>query len=299
MFGGVALMVLKPSDPNSTENDRALVIFGSFLVLASSCLSGLRWVYTQLVLTNNPIHTKDVVAVAESEDTFFTENEDNIDDEPVVKLANSKMLKKCRESKPHPIHTIYQLAPIMGATLLLTSLLVEKPFPGIFNSSLFRLNIEQGSDGTHPTILSIIKGLFLLILPGFAVFLMTICEFSILEQTPVLTVSIAGIVKEVLTVIFGMIILSERLSGFYNWVGMLIIMADVCYYNYFRYKQDLLQRYQSVSTQDRSNEAKGFQDFEQLVSKKSAPYSIIVDSTNQEYELDIIAQNASRSSQQV
>ena len=150
-----------------------------------------------------------------------------------------------------------------------------------------------------PTILSIIKGLFLLILPGFAVFLMTICEFSILEQTPVLTVSIAGIVKEVLTVIFGMIILSERLSGFYNWVGMLIIMADVCYYNYFRYKQDLLQRYQSVSTQDRSNEAKGFQDFEQLVSKKSAPYSIIVDSTNQEYELDIIAQNASRSSQQV
>lgn len=114
-----------------------------------------------------------------------------------------------------------------------------------------------------------------------------------------LTVSIAGIVKEVLTVIFGMIVLSERLSGFYNWLGMLIIMADVCYYNYFRYKQDSSQKYQSVSTQDASKELMGFQTYGQLGSKKSASYSIIVDSTNQEYELDIIAQNASRSSQQV
>lgn len=114
-----------------------------------------------------------------------------------------------------------------------------------------------------------------------------------------LTVSIVGIVKELLTVIFGIIILSERLSGFYNWLGMLIIMADVCYYNYFRYKQDLLQKYHSVSTQDNRNELKGFQDFEQLGSKKIAPYSISVDLTNQEYELDMIAQNVSRSSQQV
>ena len=167
-----------------------------------------------------------------------------------------------------------------GITLLLTSLLVENPFPGIFSSSLFRLNEGKAGVGTETTVLSIAKGIFLLILPGFAVFLLTICEFSILEQTPVLTVSIAGIVKELLTVIFGIIILSERLSGFYNWLGMLIIMADVCYYNYFRYKQDLIQRYQSISTQDNGNELKKFQDFEQLGGKKSAPYSITVSYTH-------------------
>lgn len=289
MFGGVALMVFKPSDSTSTENDQALVIFGSFLVLASSCLSGLRWVYTQLMLRSNPIQTNVSTTVEESDDTLFTENEDNIDYEPVVNLANNKMLENLGESKPHPIHTIHQLAPIMGVTLLLTSLLVENPFPGIFGSSLFRLNEGKAGVGSETTVLSIAKGIFLLILPGFAVFLLTICEFSILKQTPVLTVSIAGIVKELLTVIFGIIILSERLSGFYNWLGMLIIMADVCYYNYFRYKQDLLQRYQSISTQDNGNELKKFQDFEQLGGKKSAPYSINVDLTNQEYELDMIA----------
>ncbi|CAI7268444.1 ASB_collapsed_G0040860.mRNA.1.CDS.1 [Saccharomyces cerevisiae] len=299
MFVGVALMVFKPSDSTSTKNDQALVIFGSFLVLASSCLSGLRWVYTQLMLRNNPIQTNTAAAVEESDGALFTENEDNVDNEPVVNLANNKMLENFGETKPHPIHTIHQLAPIMGITLLLTSLLVEKPFPGIFSSSIFRLDTSNGGVGTETTVLSIVRGIVLLILPGFAVFLLTICEFSILEQTPVLTVSIMGIVKELLTVIFGIIILSERLSGFYNWLGMLIIMADVCYYNYFRYKQDLLQKYHSVSTQDNRNELKGFQDFEQLGSKKIAPYSISVDLTNQEYELDMIAQNVSRSSQQV
>ncbi|CAI4047752.1 hypothetical protein SKDZ_13G0960 [Saccharomyces kudriavzevii ZP591] len=298
MFGGVSLMVFKPSDSNSTENDRALVIFGSVLVLASSCLSGLRWVYTQLVLRNNPIQTN-VAAVDESDGNTFAGTPDSADDETVVNPANNRMRENFRGSRPHPIHTIHQLAPIMGGTLLFTSLVLEKPFPGVFKSSLFRFNVGHGSNDTETNILSIAKGLLLLILPGFAVFLLTICEFSILEQTPVLTVSIAGIVKEVLTVIFGMIVLSERLSGFYNWLGMLIIMADVCYYNYFRYKQDSSQKYQSVSTQDASKELMGFQTYGQLGSKKSASYSIIVDSTNQEYELDIIAQNASRSSQQV
>ena len=298
MFGGVALMVFKPNDPKSTGNDQALVIFGSFLVLASSCLSGLRWVYTQLVLRNNPVQTT-VVAIEESNDTLFAVNEDNADDEPIVNPANNKMLETPRGGKPHPIHTIYQLAPIMAMTLLLTSLLVERPFPGIFHSSLFKFNVGNGSGNTETSILSIAKGFVLMILPGFAVFLLTICEFSILEQTPVLTVSIAGIVKEVLTIMFGMIILSERLSGVYNWLGMLIIMMDVCYYNYFRYKQDSIQKYRLASTEDSDKELEGLQNFEHLGSKKSAPYSINVDLTNQEYELDMIAQNANHSSQQV
>ncbi|EJS42457.1 ymd8p [Saccharomyces arboricola H-6] len=298
MFGGVALMVFNPNASSYTDNKQSLVIFGSLLVLASSCLSGLRWVYTQLLLRNNSMH-KTVMTVAESDGTPFTENEDNADDDIAINSANIKGVENLRGIKPHPIHTIHQLAPIMGVSLLLTSLVVEKPFPGIFESTLFKFAVDSGSSDTETNVFSIAKGVFLLILPGFAVFLLTICEFSILEQTPVLTVSIAGIVKEVLTVIFGMIILSERLSGFYNWLGMIIIMADVCYYNYFRYEQDSKQKYQSGSVQDGDGDLKGFPDFEQLGSRKSGPYSIIVDSTNQEYELDMIAQNANRSSQQV
>ena len=100
------------------------------------------------MLRNNPIQTNTAAAVEESDGALFTENEDNVDNEPVVNLANNKMLENFGESKPHPIHTIHQLAPIMGITLLLTSLLVEKPFPGIFSSSIFRLDTSNGGVGT-------------------------------------------------------------------------------------------------------------------------------------------------------
>lgn len=212
MFFGVLMMVYEPTN-QKVEKDRILLLFGSLLVLMSSCLSGLRWVFTQLILRKSPQGGQ--------------EAEQRRPTAPETELATTKL------KKPHPVQTIYQLAPIMGFTLLLTALIIEKPFPSFFKSNLFTEEV------THQhTFGSVTKGILLLIFPGFEVFIMTICEFGILQTAHVLTLSVAGIIKELLTILCGVIFLNERLSGFHNWAGMTIVLLDVGYYNYFRYTQD-------------------------------------------------------------
>lgn len=244
MFSGVVMMVFVPQKDVEKEQDESRLIFGSSLVLISSCLSGLRWVYTQLILKSIPQR-----AVSSSSTS---------DLEPMSE-ADAK--------KPHPVNTIYQLAPIMGFVLFFTALIVEKPFPGILESKLFRMNQETNEH----TFESIFRGLVLLLIPGIEVFFMTICEFGILQTAHVLTLSIAGIVKELLTILCGLLLLGERLSGLHNWLGMTIILLDVAYYNYFRLQQN--RELTSVAEKD---------------DEEFIPYSITADSMMQEYELDVI-----------
>ncbi|CAR28106.1 hypothetical protein ZYGR_0N05960 [Zygosaccharomyces rouxii] len=211
MFFGVLMMVYEPNN-EKVEEDRILILFGSLLVLMSSCLSGMRWVFTQLILRKSPQEPE----VEQREQTT----------EETVAVTTKR-------EKPHPVQTIYQLAPIMGFTLFFTALIIERPFPSFLKSNLFT------QDGNHQyTFGSITKGILLLTFPGFEVFLMTICEFGILQTAHVLTLSVAGIIKELLTILCSVIFLNERLSGFHNWAGMTIVLLDVAYYNYFRYTQD-------------------------------------------------------------
>ncbi|SCU94301.1 LADA_0G07756g1_1 [Lachancea dasiensis] len=212
MFVGVVLMIFRPESTESTQNDDAALL-GVLLVLGSSALSGLRWVYTQLILRHG--------------------------DNATPSKQNG------------PIETIYQLAPVMGITLFTTSLLLEDPFPGVFHSHLFQMN-------DHTSALSVFRGILLLGIPGFLVFLMTLCEFGILQRAHVLTLSVAGVVKELLTIAASMLILRETLTGVQNWLGMIIILLDVCYYNVYRYKEKKLD---VASLNDQESDV-FFQEFE-------------------------------------
>lgn len=201
MFGGISLMTYKPYHAvnDHTNSDQLL---GFFLVLMSSCLSGIRWVYTQMTFQLN---TQDLHSISTIR-------------------------------KPDLVQNIYQLTPFIGASLFLAALLFENPFPKISQSNLV---VWEG----HTFIVGIIRGLILLLFPGLCVFIMTICEFGILQTAPVLTLSIAGITKELLTVLIGMLFFKETL-GFYNWIGMCIVMLDVCFYNHYRYmkEKDLVKK---------------------------------------------------------
>lgn len=293
MFSGVVLMVYKPSggayseDSEVSETDRSLFLFGCLVVLGSSCLSGLRWVYTQLILKKVP--KNNLVATADVEN--------HIDEDDTVSINVSSEPKE-QEEKPHPIYTIYQLAPIMGVALLATSLIVERPFQQLFKSNLFKPSFD---DEQIVTFGSICKGIFLIILPGIDVFFLTLCEFGILQYTKVLTLSIAGVVKEVLTILFGVLVLSERISGIYNWIGMTIVLLDVSYYNYFRYTQKQQQSYIKISNDESLNQIP-LQDVENELTYNDAndgfvePYSASTDTMYQEYELDVIAKKEARAS---
>lgn len=208
MFVGVSIMVYKPHSM-VTNHSESKEILGFFMVLISSLLNGLRWVFTQLIL----------------------------------KQGNSTDVNNSSIQKKNPIYTIYHLAPIMGFTLLLTTFIVEKPFPEILKTSLFNWK-------NHSNLLIFFRSISLLAFPGFTVFLMTICEFAILQKAHVLTMSIAGIIKELLTIIVSLAILKETLDV-YNLIGMSLILLDVCYYNYYRYVESVntYQTYYSIDNE--------------------------------------------------
>lgn len=233
MFIGVVLMVYKPnSSDNDQDIDQGTLVFGAFIVLGSACLSGLRWVYTQLILRKS---SKKIDITAQNNELDLENRNLSEHGEIVSSSSDDHQYKDnnpIKPKKPHPIYTIYQLAPIMCLALILTSLIMEQPFPGFFECNLFK-------DGLKPdgliSMISIIHGIILILIPGICVFVLTLSEFGILQISKVLTLSIAGIIKEVLTIVVGICLLSERISGFYNILGMCIVLLDVCYYNYFRY----------------------------------------------------------------
>lgn len=210
MFIGVVLMGLKPvnghggGDTSSTSGSGSETL-GVILVVISSALGGFRWVYVQVILN----HKKN---------TFLAPPSDN----EMVDISK-------RTTKKNPVITLHQLALPMSIMLFTTSLLIERPFPGIFKSELMQWE-------NHSTPITLLRGAGLLILPSFLVFMLTICEFGILQIAPVLTLSITGIIKELFTVFLGMLVFKETL-GLYNWMGMAVVLVGVCYYNYYRFKQ--------------------------------------------------------------
>lgn len=207
MFLGVVLMGYKPVDTSSTPEARSAFkeSLGVIFVVISCALGGFRWVYTQVILN----HKKNAVVLP-------LETEELLEDPAPMPRKN-------------PLVTLYQLALPMAVMLFLTSLIVERPIPSMWHSQLMQW------DG-HSKSMALLRGTGLLVFPSCLVFVLTMCEFGILQVAPVLTLSITGIIKELATVFIGMAVFHETL-GFYNWIGMLVVLIDVCYYNYFRYTQ--------------------------------------------------------------
>src|SRR5436305_6304596 len=85
----------------------------------------------------------------------------------------------------NPFSTLFHLAPVMFVSLLLSHVLFESP------SSLV----------SHP--LFTWKTIPLLLSPGILAFCMTTTEFELIRRTSVVTLSAAGMFKEVLTVLAG------------------------------------------------------------------------------------------------
>ncbi|CDO95787.1 unnamed protein product [Kluyveromyces dobzhanskii CBS 2104] len=216
MFFGVVLMGFKPLSSDISESHGEIQeTFGIILVVISCALGGFRWVYVKVILN----HKKNTVVLPPN----------NSDDEHMQ--VSGPIAKK------NPVITLYQLALPMTILLFTTSFIVERPFPDVFRSELMTWE-------NHSKLVALARGIALLTLPSCLVFVLTMCEFGILQVAPVLTLSVTGIIKELFTVFLGMLVFDERL-GLYNWIGMLVVLIDVCYYNYYRY----LQRNQQEETQ--------------------------------------------------
>lgn len=78
-----------------------------------------------------------------------------------------------------------------------------------------------------------VMGPVLLLFPGVVAFLMTASEFALLKRTSVVTLSIAGIFKEVVTIATAGLIFDDRLTPI-NISGLFVTIGAIAAYNWIK-----------------------------------------------------------------
>ncbi|KAI9172159.1 transporter [Paramyrothecium foliicola] len=124
-------------------------------------------------------------------------------------------------STSNPFSSIFFLTPVMFLVLFGLAIPVEG-FGPLFEG--FKILVEEYGPLLAP--------LFLLF-PGCIAFLMTASEFALLQRTSVVTLSIAGIFKEVITISAASVVFHDKLTVI-NFIGLLTTLAAIIAYNYIK-----------------------------------------------------------------
>ncbi|CAN8099458.1 unnamed protein product [Discula destructiva] len=120
----------------------------------------------------------------------------------------------------NPFSSIFFLTPVMFLTLIIIAIPTEG-FPKLIES----LKDLWGAWGVLTP--------FLLLFPGTIAFLMTACEYALLQRTSVVTLSIAGIFKEVVTISTATLVFDDKLTAI-NISGLCVTIGAICAYNYIK-----------------------------------------------------------------
>jgi solute carrier family 35 protein C2 len=136
----------------------------------------------------------------------------------------------------NPFSSIFFLTPVMFLVLICLAVPVE----GIGN--LIEGYKVLGNEWGY-----FMAPLFLLF-PGCIAFCMTASEFALLQRTSVVTLSIAGIFKEVVTISAAALVFGDRLTPI-NFIGLLTTMAAIAAYNYIKITKMRQEARESVHVQ--------------------------------------------------
>lgn len=109
--------------------------------------------------------------------------------------------------------------------MFLTLTIIAIPVEGFVSLSngLRSLTVERGA----------VEGIGILLFPGVLAFLMTTSEFALLKRTSVVTLSICGIFKEVVTISAAGIVFHDPLTPI-NVSGLMVTIASIGAYNYIK-----------------------------------------------------------------
>lgn len=121
----------------------------------------------------------------------------------------------------NPFSSIFYLAPIMFVSLFVIAVPVEG-FPALLGG--LELLVEKKGPVMGPLIL---------LFPGPIAFLMTASEFALLQRTSVVTLSIAGIFKEVVTISAAAIVFGDVLTPI-NISGLFVTIGAIAAYNWIK-----------------------------------------------------------------
>jgi drug/metabolite transporter (DMT)-like permease len=107
------------------------------------------------------------------------------------------MTQYLMKNRKSPITTMYHLSPIMFITMLLLSFLVERP-----------LHYNTGDIDITKSIISI----FIMAIGGILAFIMTMAELYLIKGTNTVTLSVAGISKEIVVISLSVFIYGDVLT---------------------------------------------------------------------------------------
>lgn len=121
----------------------------------------------------------------------------------------------------NPFSTLFFLTPIMLSSLIIIALTVEGPAE-IFNGFLNLMD----ANGLFTAVL-------LMVFPGILAFCMIASEFALLKRSSVVTLSICGIFKEVVTISAAGVVFHDKLTPV-NLSGLFVTITSIASYNYMK-----------------------------------------------------------------
>ncbi|KAI2204893.1 hypothetical protein LOZ16_005474 [Ophidiomyces ophidiicola] len=121
----------------------------------------------------------------------------------------------------NPFSTLFFLTPIMFVSLITLAFLIEGPF-----------HIWNGL-GALVEHFGLLPALGVLLFPGTLAFCMIASEFALLRRSSVVTLSICGIFKEVITIAAAGILYDDRLT-LINVAGLVVTTCCIGTYNYMK-----------------------------------------------------------------
>ncbi|KAJ1945177.1 hypothetical protein FBU59_002385 [Linderina macrospora] len=131
------------------------------------------------------------------------------------------LLSQERFGMNNPVATMSKLTPIIGVSIMVFSLIIEHPFTEISKN--------KNMDTTQGTIMIVC----LMMAGGVLAFSMVLSEFFLISRTSVVTLSIAGMLKEVMMVGVAHLIFGDTMS-FVNACGLLVAMFGIGMYNWLK-----------------------------------------------------------------
>eukprot|EP00250_Pteridium_aquilinum_P031223 c43260_g1_i1 orf=173-1792(+) len=133
------------------------------------------------------------------------------------------LLQKKEFGLNNPLAVMAQLSPVMAIVTAILSVATEP---------LHKLSEHPFFDTSHNAI----KSSLLLLLGGSLAFFMVLAEYLLISRTSAVTLTVAGVVKEVVTIVVAVVFLGDDFTAI-KGAGLAVIMIGVCWFNWFKYQK--------------------------------------------------------------
>ncbi|KAJ3173975.1 Triose-phosphate Transporter [Irineochytrium annulatum] len=146
-----------------------------------------------------------------------------------ILMADPSTTSGRTSTTPHnqrgPITALYQLSPLMAIFLAMGSICTEDVLGSPFFET-FKAGVETVS---------------LLFVGGFLALCMMLAEFFLISRTNVVTLSVAGIFKEVFMISLAMFVFGDPLTPLAAW-GVAVTIVGIAAYTYIKFKGEYVSR---------------------------------------------------------